>query len=94
MINETDLWANGWAFYKSENNSEDLLPLIKDSNEWIGGFCAAMADYDLEHNDSNIQNALLNKGIKGGLLEACLSAAEEVFNDNEWCRFPSVPIRN
>ncbi|MDF1583613.1 MAG: hypothetical protein P1P78_09920 [Methyloprofundus sp.] len=89
-------WANGWGFFKSAESSPNLLPMKTHCMEWVKGFLTAMADYDIEpyREYDSIQAALLGKGISGNLLEICLFSVEMIFNDDEWCRFPSVPIRN
>jgi hypothetical protein len=87
-------FGNGFAFYKGAGKSDRLLPFHgEDHREWIKGFCMAMADYDLEQEDPTIQAALLNLGIDGDLLEDLLQAAESIADSDEWCRWPSVPVR-
>lgn len=90
-----DPWAKGWAFYVGGGKSDALLPLFEDCGEWIKGYCAAMADYDLEpyREHPSIQAALLRHGIDGELLEVCLKAADAVVAGDEWNRWPSVPTR-
>jgi hypothetical protein len=68
---------------------------VDDCVEWIKGYVAAMADYDLDkyHEHPSIMAALLYHGIDGDLLEACLLAAEIVRTSGEWYRWPSVPVR-
>jgi len=92
-LEEEILWANGMVFFKSDDDKEKFLPPLDNCCEWMKGFCAAMADYDLNHENSSIQEALVNKGIKGELLEVCLISAETIFSGDEWERIPDVPIR-
>jgi len=92
MNDEFDLWAYGWAFYKGDG-SKSLMPTVEDCTEWMQGFCIAMADYDIEKADASIQEALVNKGVEGELLESCLASAELIFQSEEWQRVPDVPIR-
>jgi len=92
MSSEFDLWDSGWAFYKSDR-SDFLMPPIENCNEWMQGFCTAMADYDIEKEDASIQESLINKGIDGELLESCLVSAELIFKSEEWQRVPDVSIR-
>jgi hypothetical protein len=92
---DAETWfGDGFAFYRGDGKSDRLLPAPgEDYREWIKGFCCAMADEDLDHEDPTIQTALLHMGIDGDLLEELLQAAEAVVNDDKWCRWPSVPIR-
>jgi len=97
---EEKSWANGWVFYKSGDNLGQYLPTVENCAEWIRGFAAALADYDLMQENASIQAALLNQGISGDLLDACLNAADTVVavmafvpGDN-WRRWPSVPVRD
>lgn len=92
---ESNLWVNGWAFYKGDGKLDRFLPPPGDCCEWIKGYCAALADYDLEPWQVHpcIQAALLHHGIVGDLLETCLLSAEAVLTSEEWCRWPSVPVR-
>jgi len=92
MNNESDLWGYGWAFYKKDGSS-DLMPPVENCIEWMQGFCIAMADYDIGKEDASIQEALVNKGIQGELLESCLVSAESIFKSDEWQRVPDVPVR-
>jgi hypothetical protein len=95
MSDETKQWGNGWAFYKGDGKPDEYLPPIDNCREWIKGYCAAMADYDLEsyREHPSIMAALLHHGIDADLLEACLLAAETVCAGGEWCRWPTVPVR-
>lgn len=88
-------WSHGWAFYKScgsgslpsGDNPADLL-------DWMKGFGAAMADYDLDNEYPSIQAALLDYGIDGDLLEECLQSAELIVQEPVFNRWPpSRPIR-
>lgn len=94
MDNEEKSWADGWVFYKSADNSGHYLPTLDNCAEWIKGFAAALADYDLMHESPSIQTALLNQGISGDLLNACLNSADAVVAGDDWCRWPSVPVRD
>lgn len=86
-------WAQGWAFYKSEGKGfvpdEDDPELI----EWVKGFGAAMADYDLDGRHPSIQAALLHYGVDGDQLETCLQVAETILEEDAFYRWPSVPVR-
>lgn len=95
MYNEENSgWNDGWAFYKGVDNSGQYLPTLDNCGEWIKGFAAAMADYGLVHESPSIQAALLNQGIGGELLEACLNSADAVVASDEWCQWPSVLVRD
>jgi hypothetical protein len=61
--------------------------------DWLKGFCAAMADYDLDGQYPSVQAALLQYGIDGDLLETWLQAAEMSLDETEFTRWPSVPVR-
>jgi hypothetical protein len=93
--NENNRWDDGWAFYKGNGKTARFLPPPSGCCEWIKGYCAALADYDLEswQIHPSIQAALVHHGIDGDLLEACLLSAEAVIASEEWCRWPSVPVR-
>ena len=87
-------WSYGWAFYKSSGTAKlppDLDPI--DLIDWMKGFGAAMADYDLDGRHPSIQAALLHYGIDGDLLEDCLQAAETILDEAAFNRWPSVPVR-
>ncbi len=87
-------WSYGWSFYKSHGAGG--LPADIDPAElvdWMKGFCAAMADYDLDGGHPSIQAALLHYGIDGDLLEDCLQAAETILEEAAFNRWPSVPVR-
>ena len=88
-------WADGWAFYKGNGKQRKLLPKADDCLEWIKGYAAAQADYDLEsfREHGNIEASLVDHGISDDLLESCLVAAESILAGYEWCRWPSVPVR-
>ena len=85
-------WTEGWDFYKAGGvgRVQDDDPGLID---WMKGFCAAMADYDLDGGYPSIQAALLDHGIDADLLEACLDAAEKVLAETEFNRWPPVPMR-
>jgi hypothetical protein len=93
--NENNRWDDGWAFYNGNGKTARFLPPPSGCCEWIKGYCAALADYDLEswQIHPSIQAALVQHGIDGDLLEACLLSAEAVIAGEEWCRWPSVPVR-
>lgn len=57
------------------------------------GYGTAMADYGMAEGVGCIQDALARHGIAGGLLEACLQAAEAVLEGDDWVRWPFVPVR-
>ncbi len=94
MDKENNAWADGWAFYRIADKSAHYLPTLANCDDWIKGFAAALADYDLMHENPSIQAALLNQGISGDLLDACLNSADAVVASDEWCRWPTVPVRN
>ena len=89
-------WADGWAFYKGKGEPREFLPPLDECLEWIKGYAAAQADYDLEpcHEHGSIEASLVDHRVEGDLLESCLMAAEEVLNGDEWTRWPSVPVRS
>ncbi|WP_305909430.1 hypothetical protein Q9L42_005525 [Methylomarinum sp. Ch1-1] len=92
MTDRSNEWAQGWAFYQTGRGNvpdEDSPEL----SEWMKGFCAAMADYDLEGEYPSIQAALMDYGIDADLLAACLDAAERITQEPEFNRWPSVPVR-
>jgi len=95
-MTEQDRWAAGWAFYKGNGEPRNFLPPANDCLGWIKGYAAAQADYDLEsfREHGSIEASLVDHGISGELLESCLVAAESVLAGYEWCRWPSVPVRN
>jgi hypothetical protein len=93
-----ELYGEGWAFYKRGGMRGGApLPAIDDPLdllEWMKGFGAAMADYDLDGRYPAIQAALLDCGIDGDELEELLDAAEVIRDGEEFCRWPSGrPIR-
>jgi hypothetical protein len=94
-----EIYGHGWAYYLSDKRPPEFAPVLHQGAElveWMKGFAAAMADNDLEpwRLHSTIQCALLDNGVDGDLLEACLLAAEAVLDGHEWCRWPSVPVRS
>jgi hypothetical protein len=99
MAMETDeLFAEGWSFFKRGGVRDGAsVPALNDPLdlvEWMKGFGAAMADYDLESRYPSIQEALLDHGIDGDLLEELLEAAEVIRDGEEWHRWPADrPIR-
>jgi hypothetical protein len=87
-------WSYGWTFYKTGRTGKP--PADIDSAElrdWLKGFCAAMADDDLDGRHPSIQAALLHCGIDGDLLEECLQTADAILNEAAFNRWPSVPVR-
>lgn len=101
MISEeraAEIYGHGWAYYLSGNRPQEYAPWLHQGEElaeWMKGFAAAMADNDLEpwRLHPTIQCALLDCGIDGDELEDCLKATEAALAGNEWCRWPSVPVR-
>lgn len=92
MTNRSNGWTQGWAFYQTGSGgvpNEDSPELI----DWMKGFAAAMTDYDLEGEYPSIQVALMDYGIDADLLAACLDAAEQIVQEPEFNRWPSVPVR-
>lgn len=90
-----DDYGLGWVFFKSDGVRGGNFAPFEDDDliEWIKGFAAAMADYDLDREYPSIQAALLDLGIDADLLEACLVAAESVHAGDDWVRWPSVLVR-
>lgn len=93
-----ELYGEGWAFYKHGGVRDGAgIPALDDPLdlvEWMKGFGAAMAYYDLDGLHPSIQAALLDHGIDGDLLEELLQAAELILDGEDWCRWPSDrPIR-
>jgi len=87
-------WSYGWAFYKTGGTCRPPADIeAAELVDWLKGFCAAMADYDLDGEHPSIQAALLHYGIDADLLDACLKAAETIIDSNEFNRWPSVPVR-
>jgi hypothetical protein len=87
-------WSYGWTFYKTGRTGKppaDIDP--SELRDWLKGFCAAMADYDLDGKHPSIQAALLHGGIDGDLLEECLQAAEMILQETTFNRWPAVPVR-
>lgn len=88
MINDYGL---GWAFYKT--NDQRQAPVdIDNLEEWIQGFCAALAEYNDDEYDS-IETALVGCGVSGKMLDDVLFAAEQVNSGEIWCRWPNLQIR-
>lgn len=93
-----EIYGHGWAYYLSDKRPAEFAPGHHQGAElveWVKGFTAAMADNDLEpwRIHHTIQLALLDCGVAGDLLEVCLQAAEVALAGDEWCRWPSVPVR-
>jgi hypothetical protein len=82
-------WSYGWTFFKIGHTGKPPAEL----RDWLKGFCAAMADYDLECWHPSIQAALLHYGIDADQLEDCLQTAEAILEDATFNRWPSVPLR-
>jgi hypothetical protein len=97
-MNEDELFGQGWAFFTGGGlRNGDSVPALDDPLdlvEWMKGFGAAMADYDLDRRYPSIQAALLDCGVDGDELEELLEAAEVIRDGEEFCRWPSDrPIR-
>lgn len=86
-------WSEGWGFYKSAGSGNVPGENDPDLIDWMKGFGAAMADYDLECEHPSIQAALLHYGIDADLLAASLNAAEKIIAEPEFNRWPTVPVR-
>jgi len=87
-------WSYGWTFFKTGRTGKPPAGIEPaELRDWLKGFCAAMADYDLDCRHPSIQAALLHYGIDGDLLEECLQAAETIFEEDAFNRWPSVPLR-
>jgi len=103
MISEeraAEIYGQGWAYYTCENHPPEYGPWRHQGAElveWMKGFCAAIADYDPElkpyQRHPTLQLALLDSVIIGDKLNDCLKAAEVALDGEEWCRWPSVPVR-
>jgi hypothetical protein len=93
MTDMPNRWTEGWDFYKA--GGVGRVPNKDDPGliDWVKGFCAAMADYDLDGGYPSIQAALLDHGIDADLLEACLETAERITKEPEFNRWPSAPLR-
>lgn len=89
MINDYGL---GWAFYKTGDKRQAPVD-VDNLEEWIQGFCAAQADYDFDAEYGSVEQALKSCGVAGKQLSNTLEAAENVLKRGEWCRWPSVPVR-
>jgi hypothetical protein len=89
-------YGRGWTFYKTDGADDEHLPSNGDIEPWMQGYCAAMADYDLEtwRGHASIEAALLYHGISDDLLEECLDAAERILAAPLQGRWPSVPVRS
>lgn len=96
---EAEIFGKGWAFFVGGGGGTrkgDPLPAYDDplaTIEWMKGFAAALADCDLFGHYPSIEAALVDFGITGELLEELLSACEVIRDGEEWCRWPSVPVR-
>lgn len=93
---EIDNYGLGWAFFCGGGvKGGSFLPLLTDDlEEWVKGFMAAQADYDVEPQEFNsIESALIGNGVSGELLSKLLESSEKAFNSDEWLRLPSVPLR-
>jgi hypothetical protein len=87
-------WSYGWAFYKTGRIGKPPADIgLAELRDWLKGFCAAMADYDLDGGHPSIQTALLHCRIDGDLLEECLQTAEAILSEAAFNRWPSVPVR-
>lgn len=91
---DVNSWALGWVFFKTDGQDThaDRHP-GPDLTEWVKGFAAAMADYDLDHDYSSLQDALQQFGVDEELVMACLDAAERIIGEPEFNRWPNVPVR-
>lgn len=94
ISDEANSWVLGWVFFKTggQNNNPDRDP-GPDLGEWVKGFAAAMADYDLDHEYSSLQDALQQYGVEGDLLMNCLESAERIIAEPGFIRWPSVPVK-
>lgn len=90
-MNDISEFGRGWAFFKSDGAS---AVDISDYSDWIKGFCAAMADYDIDGEYISIKAALVDMGVDGDQLDDCLKAAENVIKNTDWVRWPFVQIRD
>lgn len=84
----------GWVFFKSDGvRGGNFLPFETNLVEWIKGFMAAQADYDLDREYPSIESALIDYDVEGVLLVKLLQAADTALSGNEWLRLPGVPVR-
>lgn len=90
----------GWAFYKSGGiqGGGKLPEAGVNLREWIGGYAAALADYDPTGDAPSIEAALRTDGVTGELLERLLQAAESIEqggeDGGEFVRWPGIPVRH
>jgi outer membrane biogenesis lipoprotein LolB len=94
--NEINDYGLGWAFFNTYGvKGGCFLPLETDNLvEWIKGFMAAQADYDLPQEYRSVEAALIDNGAEGVLLVKLLEAADTaLLPSDEWLRLPSVPVR-
>lgn len=96
----TDIEINdyglGWAFFKSDGvRGGAFLPLETDNLvEWMKGFMAAQADYDVPQQYNSVEAALIDMDAEGVLLAKLLDAADTaLLPSDEWLRLPNVPVR-
>jgi hypothetical protein len=93
--NEIDHYHLGWAFFNTYGvKGGCFLPLETDNLvEWMQGFMAAQADYDLPQEYKSVEAALIDNGAEGVLLTKLLQAADSVASGDELCIVPNVPVR-
>ena len=82
----------GWAFYKG---AEIDLSTITDLKGFVGGFAAAMADYNVCGEYDSLESALNDYELDKTFIIDCLAAADEILSDVEggWIRWPAQPVR-
>lgn len=93
--NKIDDYSLGWAFFKMDGvRGGAFLPFETDNLvDWMKGFMAAQADYDVPQQYKSVEQALIDYDAEGALLAMLLDAADMALQGDEWLRLPYVPVR-
>ena len=75
---EINDYGLGWAFFKMDGvRGGAFLPFESDNLvEWMKGFMAAQADYDVPQQYGSVESALIDMDAEGALWAKLLNAAD------------------
>ena len=92
--NDIGFYGFGWAFYKSCGDAfNDQLDHATDDDikEWLKGFLAAFADYEIENN--SVTATLKEFGFDDAKAHKFVLLAQQMINESdEWIRLPSINL--
>ena len=91
---EIGYYGFGWAYYKSCGNAfNDQLDHASDNDikEWLKGFLAAFADYEIEN--ISVTETLKEFGFDDTKAAKFVLLAHQMINEvDEWIRLPAINL--